>query len=315
MAAMYQVLLYGSYFCDIIYTGLPEFPSLGKELYSAAFDFRPGGCYNTALALHRLGVHCGWACDFGSDFFSQFVLERARQDGIDGSLFEHYPFPVRRITSALSFPEDRAFVSFADPDYLSPAGPLLAQWKPDWLLLPHLHYLPQEQHIFAAARQAGTRIYMDCQSMPVTLQTPGVAQALGAVDVFAPNLREALALTGTDTVEGALEILAALTPLVVLKLGAAGAVARREGQTIHSPALPIPPLAVVDTTGAGDCFNAGFLYGALRGLELDGCLQAGNVCGGLSVTGHGGAAAPDAAEVERRLLEDSSFPRSAWERP
>src|SRR5512135_1098656 len=89
----YQVLLYGTYFLDLIYTGLPQFPEFGKDIYSREFEMRPGAAFYTALALHRLGVRCGWACAFGDDLFSRFVLERCQEEGIDDSLFERHPFP------------------------------------------------------------------------------------------------------------------------------------------------------------------------------------------------------------------------------
>ena len=198
----YAVLLYGSYCCDLIYTSLPEFPSLGKEVYSQAFEMRAGACYYTALAFQRLGVRCGWISDFGSDLFSRFVLEQCQAEGIDGSLFTRLPVPVRRITSAISFPTDRAFVSYADPSYLPPAAPLVRQQRPAWLLLPHLTYGEGFAELVQTCRECGTRIYMDCQSDPATLDTPGVRQALQMVDVFAPNLGEALHLTGAERPAG-----------------------------------------------------------------------------------------------------------------
>jgi len=65
----------------------------------------------------------------------------------------------------------------------------------------------------------------------------------------------------------------------------------------HQPAFAVK---VVDTTGAGDCFNAGFLYGYVKGLPLDACLRYGNICGGLSTTRRGCQAAPTAREIEQK---------------
>ncbi len=285
----YDVLLLGSYFCDLVYTGLPEFPALGREVYGSGFELRAGAGFYTALALTRLGVRCGWVCDFGDDLFSHFVLERCRQEGIDGALFFHHPFPVRRVTSAISFPHERAFVSYADPPPLPPleearrTAALLAEHRPRWLLLPHLSYGPHNEAMFAAARAGGVQIFMDCQHNPATLETPGVAEALRQVQVFAPNQSEALALTGSPTPAAALEKLSTLAPLVLLKCGPDGALARRGAQVVRSPALPVTQ--VQDTTGAGDCFNAGFLWAALQDLPLERCLEAGNRCGAWAVSG------------------------------
>ena len=295
----YQVLLYGSYFCDLIYTGLPQFPELGKDTYSLGFEMRAGASYYTALVLHRLGVRCGWACGFGNDLFSRFVLERCQEEAIDAALFQHYPFPIRRVSSTISFPEDRAFVSFVDETPLPAGPPLIHRLRPQWLLLPHLTYGPEFDELEAACRAAGTRIYMDCQSDPATLATPGVREALARVDIFAPNLSEALHLTGAACTEDALDLLAGLSPLAIIKLGSQGACARGRAGSACAPALAVA--CVRDTTGAGDCFNAGFLFGLLNGYDLQACLRAGNVCGGLAVSGSASTSILSAEQVKNLL--------------
>jgi sugar/nucleoside kinase (ribokinase family) len=295
----YQVIHYGSYFCDLIFTGLTKMPELGQEYYSTGLEIRPGANFNPALAFQRLGVRDGWVCDFGTDFFSSYVLERCRQEGIDPGLFEHLPFPLQRVTVAMSFPHDRAFVSYMDGDHLPPLRPILERERPDWLYLPNLFPLESHKDIFAAARESGVKVYMDCQFTEDSLDNPGVRSAIQAVDIFAPNQLEALQLTGAASAEEALQTLSCLAPLVVVKCGPRGALAQSGERVVHAPGLAVAP--VVDTTGAGDCFNAGFLYGLLRGDSLERCLRLGNICGGLSVTAAGGAAIPTAREVEKYL--------------
>ena len=299
MSSRYQVIQYGCYFCDLIFTGLPRMPALGEEIYGSGFEIRPGANFNPALAFKRLGVRAGWVCDFGTDLFSRFVLERCQVEGIDGGLFEHLPFPLQRVTVAMSFPHDRAFISFMDPDHLPTLRPILLRERPDWLYLPNLFAEEIHQDIFCAAREAGTKIYMDCQFNDATLAQPAVQAAIAAVDIFAPNQLEAQRLTGTASAEEALAALACVAPLAIVKCGARGALAQSGDTVIHSPALAVD--RVVDTTGAGDCFNAGFLYGLLRGEPLETCLRLGNICGGLSVTAPGGAAIPTTEEVENYL--------------
>jgi sugar/nucleoside kinase (ribokinase family) len=72
---------------------------------------------------------------------------------------------------------------------------------------------------------------------------------------------------------------------VVVKLGPNGSIARRRGQVVRSPGYQVE---VVDTTGAGDSFNGGFLHGYLAGMDLGACLDLGNACGALSARGIGG---------------------------
>jgi len=299
MSTNYDVLLVGDYFCDLIFTGLPIMPSLGTEVYGTGFDMMPGGSFITALALHRLGLCTGWACDFGNDVFSQFVLELVRQHGLDDSLFRLLDRPIRNISVSMSFPRDRAFVSYSDERDSLPLMPLIEKYKPRCLLLPSLQFDEPLVELTMAAHRHGGLVYMDCQHTDQTLNTPGLAEALRRVDIFAPNTTEAIQLTGAATVEAAVAQLAELTPLVVAKLGADGAMAQAGTQVIRVPGISVKAL---ETTGAGDCFNAGFLYGYLHGKPLETCLRCGNICGGLSTTACGGAtAAPTAAEVEEWL--------------
>ncbi|NLG70604.1 MAG: carbohydrate kinase family protein [Chloroflexi bacterium] len=292
----YDVLLHGTYFCDLIFTGLPEMPSLGKEIYSTGFEIVPGGTFSAAQALTRLGLRTGWPCDFGSDFFSQYVLAEAQRSGLDTSLFRIHDGPVRRVTVSLSFPHDRSFVTYIDRREPPSLLPYIEQHEIRCLYLMGLECGPEFQAAAAAARASGAVILMDCQSTSLTLDHPAVAAALQSVDIFAPNESEALQLTGADSLEQALDILAGYTPLVVIKSGSRGAFARRGEETLYVPGLS--GLNVVDTTGAGDCFNAGFLYSYLQGHSLRCCLESGNISGGLSTTAPGGRAAPTAAQLE-----------------
>src|SRR6476620_6997721 len=151
MSHDYDVLLLGGYFCDLIFTGLPELPRLGAEVYGSAFDMVPGAAYTTALALRRLELRAGWACDFGDDFFSQFVLESARRVGLDSSLFRMHAGPVRRVTAALSFPHERAFVSFADELASASPIPLIVRHQPRVVLSSGLWYGGQQAEVGADA--------------------------------------------------------------------------------------------------------------------------------------------------------------------
>jgi sugar/nucleoside kinase (ribokinase family) len=302
----YDVLMPGVYFCDLIFTGLPSLPRLGADLFGTGFDMAPGGLFMTALAFQRLGVRAGWSCDFGDDIFSRFVLDAAGQAGLDTRLFRRHPFPVRRISVALSYPHDRGFVSFMDDVAAPPLLPLIERYRPRCLLLPHLHYDEGSIAAIAAARQHGCLVYMDCQYTDATLATPGVAAALRAADIFAPNAGEAMQLTGAASTDEALARLAELSPLPIIKCGGDGAVAWAGERAVRVPALSI---TTVDTTGAGDCFNAGFLHGYLSGESLESCLRRGNICGGLKATARGLAGIPTAEQVELRLRD---YARGAW---
>ncbi len=307
----YDVLLCGDYWYDLIFTDLPGLPELGREVFAGGFDQTPGGPFIHAVAMHRLGLRVGWAADFGNDPFSKSVIKAARREGLDDTLFQCHDRPYRRITAAASFPSDRAFLSYSDPGPATPA-PLvaLARHTAHALMIPGLFFGPVFDAGQALARAHEMKIVMDCQCTDETLDNPAVRGALERVDVFLPNSSEARQLTGSANTLEALRCLGDVCPLVVVKDGPDGAHAicrrppsRAGGETFYAPALPVK---VIDTTGAGDAFGAGFLKAWLDGKPVAECLRWGNICGGLSTTARGGASAtPTLKEVEKWLAKGS----------
>ena len=290
-----EVLVAGAYFADLVFRDLSGQVRPGAEVFAGGFDLLPGGAFTLAMAMHRLGHDVVWATDFGTDLFSQRVLSSAREEGLDETAFRHHPTGLRSVTVALSSPGDRAMVSYQDPVSAQPLAVLLAGHRPQVLMLPQFRYGAEMEAALRAARQLGTEVFVDCQDVPGTLDTPMVRAVLAQVDVFAPNAGEALRLTGTSTVDDALEVLTGLVDTVVVKRGSAGAAAMRDGNRYDVAAVPVD---VVDTTGAGDCFNTGFMHARLAGRQLPGCLAAGVACGAAAATGPGSSAAPGLAGLQ-----------------
>jgi sugar/nucleoside kinase (ribokinase family) len=289
-----DVLVAGAYFADLIFRDLPGETAMGRETFAGRFEMLPGGAFNSVLALHRLGDDVVWATDFGDDEFSRHVLAGARAAGLDESGFRHHPRPVRSVTVALSYAADRAMVSFQDPVRASPLDDSVRVHRPRALVLPELRHGTGVAAALRAVRATGAWVFMDCQDVPVTLETPTVRDVLAQVDVFAPNLDEALRLTGAATADDAAAALAELVPTVVIKRGRHGAIALRDGRRF---AVPAAPVRVVDTTGAGDCFNAGFVHGLLADWDVSRCLTAAVACGSAAVTSPGSQGAVTADEL------------------
>lgn len=300
-AEKYDVLLDGGYFSDLVFTGLPEFPRLGHEVYSREFNLVPGGALNCAVALRRLGLRTIWPCRFGSDPFSRMAKQAALAEGLDDKYFTDSEQPCMQITVSFSFDDERAFLTYSDPLPEFPLAELVREHKPAWLCVSKLAFGERYEELFKTARKAGTRIYMDCQAHDHRLEEQDVKAALKMVDVFAPNREEALKITGQDSLEKALEELAQLAPLVVIKLGEEGSVSRQGNEVLRMPGFP---MQAVDTTGAGDNFNSGFLYGRIGGFSLEDTLRIANFCGGISTQGYGGTStSPTASQVEHFLDE------------
>jgi hypothetical protein len=150
------------------------------------------------------------------------------------------------------------------------------------------------RQVVQAARGVGALVFLECQAHQGSLEDPEIVEALRLVDIFAPNATEAMQVSGEDSPQKALDRLGEFTPLVVVKLGVGGAIARRGAETARADGLAVE---CVDTTGAGDNFDCGFLYGLLKGYSLEDCLNCGNICGGLSVTTRGGASSSPTAQM------------------
>ncbi len=298
----YDVLAIGSYTIDFVFTGVPGMPELGKEVYSTGFDMIPGEAYNSVIAMHRLGLKVGWAADFGNDDLSRLALEHIRREGMDESLFVHHLRPLRRLSVAVSFPHERSFITYYDPDPSIPAAiKALSTISAKVLLVPGFYYGSLFETGVKFVRLKGMKLVMDGNSSKdILITNKKIRQVIKRLDVFLPNRTEALRMTGAADIPSAASLLGELCPLVVVKAGADGSYAYQNGQLFHVPAIPITPL---DTTGAGDCFNAGFLKAWLDGKPVEECLRWGNIVGGLSTLARGATGKIITVREVREYLE------------
>ena len=130
-------------------------------------------------------------------------------------------------------------------------------------------------------------------------QSKSIRNAIHSCDLFLPNALEARTLTGVQDIAQAASHLAELCTLVVVKDGANGSWAYANHELIHMPGLAVDP---IDTTGAGDNFNSGFLCAWLDGQSIENCLKWGNIVGGLSTTVIGGTTRKVTRDEVRKYL-------------
>jgi sugar/nucleoside kinase (ribokinase family) len=152
--------------------------------------------------------------------------------------------------------------------------------------------------LFRRAHLFGLTTSLDTNYDP-TEQWIGFEELLSVTDIFFPNKIEALAITRSDNIESAAKQLASKSQLAVVKLGAEGALLQNRDKTIFASTIPVN---VVDTIGAGDSFDAGFLYGYLNHWEWEKSLRLAAVCGALSTQAAGGTAAQPTLDEALALL-------------
>ena len=191
-------------------------------------------------------------------------------------------------TVALVKGGERAFVS-RRASTSRPSSLEKALSAPD---IAHLHIaefatLKDNPDLIAMAKDRGLTVSLDPSwDDQLIRRNAGFFEACAGVDIFFPNVAEGEALTGEASPEAILCTLQKYFPLVVLKRGEHGAMASRGAACISAEALPV---TVVDTTGAGDAFNAGFLHSWLGTSDVERSLRSGIEAGALSVQSAGGA--------------------------
>ncbi len=307
MSSIFDVIVVGSYSVDLVFAGMSEYPQLGKDLLSSDFLMTPGEAYISAVNMHRLGINVGWAGDFGNDDFSRFALNCAREEGLDETLFLFHDRPYRRVSVSFSYPHDRGFLTYYDPDPKFPAAiSALRNSRAKVLYVPGLYYGPLLDAAITIIHLKKMNLFMDGNSsngdiLGKSRECRAIRKAIKYADVFLPNAQEARRLTGKVDLELAIRSLGALCPLVVIKDGSNGSLAYTKNTLYQIPAMPVE---AVDTTGAGDSFNAGFVYAWLNHQSIEICLKWGNITGGLSTTELGGTTRKITADEVKEIIAE-----------
>ncbi|MCC6158267.1 MAG: carbohydrate kinase family protein [Deltaproteobacteria bacterium] len=281
----------GRIFLDFIFTGAERVPMPGEEIYASGFSAMIGGAYNAARALHRLGVGVHIAADLGPDVPSQIVRTLWDRDRLPATFRRDVSHATAAITCSYSLEHDRAFLSYVDRQPSPICDPeVLSEHRVGHVLFtgipPDDSFLPMMRE----ARRLGIPIYMDSQYVERSVNDEDFRAMLDLVDVYFCNELEATMFTGEAEIDAACEVLSRLTRIAVIKLGPKGARMYGDGMRITQQA---PDVAIVDTTGAGDCFVGGFVWARVCGEDPIGALRAGVAVGTLTCMGYGGDAAPN----------------------
>ena len=303
-----DIVVVGELNVDLILTGLPSLPELGTCKLSKDMHFTLGSasaiCANN---ISRLGLNVGFVGKIGDDEFGDFILTKLHKSNVDTSQIIRDKTAKTGICVSLSFPENYAMASYAgvretltiadvNIDYLSRAK--------------HLHmssyYLQTAMQkgcvdLFKKAKEHGLSTSLDPDSDPSGKWDESIFKVLEYVDIFLPNEREARRICKCETVESALKLLSGIVKTTVIKTGDKGVWVKERGKIYHANVFNID---VVDTTGAGDSFNSGFIYQYYQGATIDECIIWGNACAAISTTKPGGTTAfPDLMQLKQFLTQ------------
>ena len=268
---------------------------VGAEMLAESMNLALGGSSAiTAFNLARLGAKVGFISVVGQDLLGRFVEDRLSTAGIDLNGLRRSKQESTGLTIWISSHKQRAGLTYPGTISSLRAKDVSATQLKNarhlhvghYFLLTKLH--PEAPDLFARAKRLGLTTSLDCNYDPSEQWNSNIWKVLEHTDIFSPNEQEALRLTGEKNVEKASRRLSQVVPIVTIKLGARGVLVRSKEGSFRIPALTV---RVVDTAGAGDSFNAGFLSQYLRGASLTKCAAAGIKAAARCVTGVGGTAA------------------------
>lgn len=258
-----------------------------------------GDTSNFAVAAARLGAKVGYVTRLGQDEFGDSFMRLWQKEGVDTSRVERDPEAPTGIYFISRKGKDHFFTYYR-------TGSAASRIRPDSLPLDYIkgaklfHVSGISQAIstsacdavFAAikaAKEAGVLVSYDpnlrLRLWPLERAKAVIHRAGAMADILLPSLEDARVLTGRDEPEEIATFYLGLGPkVVVLKLGADGALLATSQQMMRIPPYEVE---VVDTSGAGDAFDAAFVVGYLAGWDLFRCAKFANAAGALTATGLG----------------------------
>lgn len=302
-----MILAFGEINLDIILRGYRSFPTPGREVLIDDFLVTLGSSSAiTAAGLSRLGNSVAYLGMAGDDYAGRLCLEQMTEMGLDVSLIKLYPHLKTGVTVSLASHHDRSLMSFLgattalkSADFADGIfGRFRHAHSSSYFLQTGMH--PGFADVFAEAKRQGLTTSLDPACDPADEWKSGIDEVLRHIDVFLPNEVELEGITGEKDPLVALRALENGTTLTIAKLGSHGAMALENGEPIHVSA---PEVESVDPTGAGDCFNAGFLHAWLRGKSLADALRLGVACGSFSTRALGGTGAQPTEEQAEAFLK------------
>ncbi len=291
-----DVLVVGELNVDLILNRIDSFPEIGKEKLAQDMTLTLGSSSAIfASNLSSLGSKVSFLGKIGNDPFGQLVIDSLNKKKVDTNFIMKDEKLNTGATIILNFSEDRAMVTYPG------AMNLLTINDIDEKILrsaKHLHFsscylqpgIKNDLHrLFRLAKSLGLTTSFDMQWDPSEKWDMSYKEILPYVDVFLPNENELLNLTKSDSIDIALNKIKDYSNIIVVKMGSKGAFLSFKTESFFLESFFNNE--VVDAIGAGDSFNAGFIFKFINKSTLRECLQFGNLMGAVNTTAAGGTTA------------------------
>ena len=303
----FDIAAIGELNVDIILNRIESEPEIGKEKFAKDMMVTLGS--STAIFAANaasLGSKVCFVGLVGRDSFGDLVKTSLEAKGVDTRYIMDGPTPTGA-TICMNYGEDRANLTYQgsmdvmgwddiDKDVFDNTRHIhLSSLFMQSALLRDIH------KVLDAAAAKGITVSLDTQWDPVETWKLDYRAVLPKITVFMPNEKELQALTGKDSLEGAIaEVLPFLGNAMVVKCGSKGSLlVRKDGNMKLLPAFLNSD--VVDAIGAGDSFNSGFISAFVKGLPLEDCQETGNLTGAVNTTAAGGTGAFTSLEHVREV--------------
>jgi sugar/nucleoside kinase (ribokinase family) len=244
-----------------------------------------GSAANTISGLARLGIGTGYIGKIGHDPYGEFFASEMRRHGTEARMF-YGASQTGRALGLITPDSERTFATFLGSAVELEGSDLQAELFSGYDIFHIEGYMVQNHGLFETAvrlaKEAGLEVSLDLASHNVVRENLGFLQDMVAryVDIVFANEDESMAFSGKNSPHEALVTISPQCRIAVVKLGKNGSLIRQKDA--HHQINCIPALAV-DTTGAGDLYAAGFLYGLIHDYPLNVCGNIGSLLSGKVV--------------------------------
>ena len=291
----FDVVVVGELNPDLILSGdvIPEFGQVEKLVEQAVLTIGSSSAI-FACGAARLGLRVAFIGKVGGDLLGEYMVRSLNDYGIDTSGIVVDKLTPTGVSVILSTGHDRAILTY-------PGTILNFEYSDIYLDIiknaRHLHvgsfFIQEKLHpdlpiLFDQAHEWGLSISLDTNFDPMGNWDGGLVELLRKVDVFLPNAVECQRIARVPNLDLAVDYFSSKVKCLGIKLGEKGAILYHGSKKYSCEALGV---SVIDTVGAGDSFDAGFIYGYLAGWDPTRILKLANICGGLSTRRAGGTAA------------------------